>query len=99
MSRYKLNCTEKTLSNGMHVILVHKPDYNRSLFMLSTQAGGFDLKQRVAGNVKVHPSGCAHFLEHQMFRLNGQDVTDEFAAMGAQTNAFTSFKPHPENAY
>ena len=91
MSRYKLNCTEKTLSNGMHVILVHKPDYNRSLFMLSTQAGGFDLKQRVAGNVKVHPSGCAHFLEHQMFRLNGQDVTDEFAAMGAQTNAFTSF--------
>lgn len=91
MNRYQMDITEKVLSNGMRVILVHKPDYNRSLFMLSTQAGGFDIKQRVKGEIVTHPSGCAHFLEHQMFRLNQVDVTDEFASMGAQTNAFTSY--------
>lgn len=91
MNKYQWDITEKTLSNGMHVILVHKPDFNRSLFMLSTQAGGYDIKQQVGSAIETHPSGCAHFLEHQMFRLNGVDVTDEFAIMGAQTNAFTSF--------
>ncbi|MBP3852994.1 MAG: insulinase family protein, partial [Erysipelotrichaceae bacterium] len=85
MNRYQMDITEKVLSNGMRVILVHKPDYNRSLFMLSTRAGGFDIKQRVKGEIVTHPSGCAHFLEHQMFRLNQVDVTDEFASMGAQT--------------
>jgi predicted Zn-dependent peptidase len=37
-------------------------------------------------------AGVAHFLEHKIFDMPGQrDVTEEFAAKGAMTNAFTSY--------
>ena len=37
------------------------------------------------------PAGIAHFLEHKMFELPDRDVTGEFAALGANVNAFTSY--------
>lgn len=94
--KYNMNIVEKDLDNGLHVILVEKPEYKKSLFMLGTPCGGFDVKQMVSEEKINHPSGCAHFLEHQMFRLNGKDVTDDFARLQAQTNAFTSYT---ETAY
>ena len=66
------------------------------MFMCVTPAGGFDIMQEVDGNVIQYKSGCAHYLEHQMFRLHGEDVTEQFAKMQAQTNAFTSYT---ETAY
>lgn len=85
--------TEKILPNGMKVILLYKKDFVQSLFMIGIPAGGRnvieedqDTKEKV-----VHPTGCAHYLEHQNFRLNGQDVTPLLASMQAQTNAFTSY--------
>lgn len=78
---------EKKLANGMQVILIGKPDYARSLFMIGIPAGGLNVQE--AG--KTYRTGSAHFLEHQMFRLHGQDVTPIFASMQAQTNAFTSY--------
>lgn len=89
--KYNMNILSKTLANGMKVILVQKPDYKKSVFMLSTPAGGMDVEQEIDGASKLHRSGCAHYLEHQMFRLNGKDVTEEFAKMQSQTNAFTSY--------
>lgn len=94
--KYNMDIVEKDLDNGLHVILVHKPDYVKSLFMLAAPVGGFDIRQQLDDKEYVHPSGCAHFLEHQMFRLHGKDVTDDFARMQAQTNAFTSYT---ETAY
>lgn len=88
---YNINLLEKTLYNGCKVILVQKPEYIRSLCMLATKVGGFDIHQYIQGKAVMHPTGCAHFLEHQMFRYRGQDVTDLFAKMQAQTNAFTSY--------
>ena len=39
-------------------------------------------------------SGVSHFLEHMMFKgtakRNSQQVNEEFDAMGAKNNAFTS---------
>lgn len=86
-----MNIMSKTLENGMKVILVQKPDYKKSVFMLSTPAGGMDVEQIVDRELKKHRSGCAHYLEHQMFRFDGKDVTEEFAKMQSQTNAFTSY--------
>lgn len=94
--KYKINVVEKTLENGLHVVLVEKPDYEKSLFMCAIPSGGFDVVQYEGNDKIVHKSGCAHFLEHQMFRLDGKDITDEFAKMQAQTNAFTSYT---ETAY
>ena len=43
MKQYNMTIQEKTLANGLHMILVHKPGYYRSLCTLATDAGGFDL--------------------------------------------------------
>lgn len=91
-----LKMHQETLENGLKVVLVHKPNFVKSLFMCTTFVGGFDTKQISNHEVICHPSGCAHFLEHQMFRLDGKDVSEEFAMYQAQTNAFTSYK---ETAY
>lgn len=88
---YNMNIISKTLSSGMRVCLVQKKGYNKSVFMLSTPVGGMDVEQIVDGKDYTHKSGCAHYLEHQMFRLNGEDVTEVFAKQSAQTNAFTSY--------
>ena len=64
---YNLDIKKETLSNGLQVILVHKPDYQKSLFLLGAKVGGFDIDQRVDGQVIRYKSGIAHYLEHQMF--------------------------------
>lgn len=87
MTRSLLNRTVKVLKNGMKVILVSKPDYQKSLFMIGIPAGGMNVKE----SERSYRTGSAHFLEHQMFRLNGEDVTPLLAGMQAQSNAFTGY--------
>ncbi len=88
---YNLNIKEETLENGLHVILVHKPDYHKSLFLVGAGCGGFDIIQEYNGKQVVHKSGIAHYLEHQMFYLNGEEVSDRFANLQCQSNAYTSY--------
>ena len=93
---YNANLISKTLSNGMRVFLIHKPDYVKSLFLCGFGVGGFNICEDVNGDILKNRSGIAHFLEHQMFRYQSEDVTNLFAQMQAQTNAFTSYT---ETAY
>lgn len=93
---YNLEITKEVLENGLQVILVHKPEYQKSLFLLGTGVGGFDIDQNVDGKIVHHKSGVAHFLEHQMFYLDGKDVSDLFANLQCATNAYTSYT---ETAY
>lgn len=88
---YNVKQIEKTLKNGMKVVLLQKEGFQKSLFMCAAPCGGFDIDQICDGKKMTHATGCAHFLEHQMFRYNHQDVTEQFASMQAQTNAFTSY--------
>ena len=88
---FNLNLTKETLPNGLQVLLVHKPDYQRSLFLLGAKVGGFDINQNVDGTLVHHKSGLAHYLEHQMFYLNGEDVSELFAGLQCSTNAYTSY--------
>lgn len=90
MKSFNMDTIETTLPNGMKVILIHKPEFEQSFFALGTKAGGLDRMQKREGNPVLFSGGCAHFLEHQMFYLHGQDVTDQFASMSATVNAFTS---------
>lgn len=81
----------RTLPNGMKVILIHKKNFTRSLFMIGIPAGSTNLVDQIGDRQVVHPQGCAHYLEHQMFRLHGEDVTYALAAARAKTNAATSY--------
>ena len=95
--RYHESYDEVVLDNGLHVILWHKPNYEKSMFMMMTPFGAMDLTQ-IQGKEKIkHPSGIAHFLEHKMFAMDGdEDVMGLFSKMGANVNAFTSYR---ETAY
>lgn len=59
--KYNMNILNKTLENSLHVILIQKPDYVKSLFMLGVPAGGFDVVQKNQDEIVKHSSGCAHF--------------------------------------
>lgn len=90
--RYKESYVEETLSNGLHVVLWQKPDYQKSLFMMATPLGALDIEQVDSkGNNYRFPAGIAHFLEHKMFETKEGDIMEEFSKMGANVNAFTSY--------
>ena len=60
--RYKESYVEETLSNGLHVVLWQKPDYQKSLFMMATPLGALDIEQVDSkGNNYRFPAGIAHF--------------------------------------
>lgn len=95
--KYQETYYTETLDNGLRVVLWHKPGYVRSLFMMATPLGAMDLCQEDSqGNVYEYPAGIAHFLEHKMFEKQDQDIMNDFSALGANVNAFTSYN---ETAY
>ncbi len=61
--------------------------------VLSVDYGAMHTTFRLAGEkeMRVTPSGIAHFLEHKMFDMpDGSDAFEAFAAIGANANAYTS---------
>lgn len=77
---------------GLTVMLVHKPGFDRSLVAYGTNFGSLNLKQEVEGRVYNHKQGLAHFLEHKLFEDEEGDILSQFAKLGANANAFTSFE-------
>ena len=84
-------CFSRRLSNGLTVKVVPKEGFTRCLAYFVTDFGAIHRDFRLDGQEYHVPAGVAHFLEHKMFELPGRDVTAEFAALGANVNAFTSF--------
>ena len=81
----------RKLPNGLTVAVVKRRGFQRKLAYFVTDFGSIHTDFELEG-VQYHtPAGVAHFLEHKMFELPGRDVTAEFAAMGANVNAFTSY--------
>ena len=83
---------KKTLSNGLTLMVDKRPGFTRKLAYFVTDFGAIHTDFLLEGR-KIHvPAGIAHFLEHKMFDLPGdRDVSAELAALGAGTNAFTSY--------
>ncbi len=79
------------LSNGLTVKVVPKTGFSRCLAYFATDFGSIHTDFILDGQQYHVPAGVAHFLEHKLFELPGRDVTAEFAALGANVNAFTSF--------
>ena len=81
----------KTLPNGLQVIVCPRPGFQRKVAYFMTSYGSIHTKFTMDGVTYETPEGVAHYLEHKMFDLPDRDVTEEFASLGANTNAFTSY--------
>lgn len=77
--------------NGLTIRIVPRSGFQRKIAYFVTDFGSVHTDFELEG-VQIHaPAGIAHFLEHKMFELPQRDVTAEFAALGANVNAFTSY--------
>ena len=81
----------KVLPNGLTVLVVPKPGFSRKIAYFMTNYGSVHTAFTLDGKHYTTPAGVAHYLEHKMFDMPGRDVTEEFAALGASPNAFTSY--------
>lgn len=77
--------------NGLTIKIVPRPGFTKKLVYFATDFGSIHRHFEFEGKEYYVPAGIAHFLEHKMFELPGRDVTGEFAALGANVNAFTSY--------
>ena len=79
------------LPNGLTVAVVTRPGFCKKLAYFVTDYGSMHTKFRLEGREVETPAGVAHYLEHKMFDLPRGEVSGEFAALGANPNAFTSY--------
>src|SRR4051812_8424169 len=81
-----LTFKQAKLKNGLDVVAELNPAAHSAALGFMVKTGSRDEAPEV--------SGVSHFLEHMMFkgtaRRNSQQVNEEFDAMGAKNNAFTS---------
>ena len=83
---------KKQLSNGLTLMVDKRAGFTRKLAYFVTDFGAIHTEFELEGRKISVPAGIAHFLEHKMFDLPGdRDVSAELAALGAGTNAFTSY--------
>ena len=83
-------CWDK-LPGGLTVAVIPRPGFTRKLAYFVTDFGAIHREFTLNGKSYKMPAGIAHFLEHKLFDMPDRDVTAEFAAMGANPNAFTSY--------
>ena len=81
----------QVLPCGLSVAVVKRPGFTKKLAYFVTDFGSIHRQFRLDGAEITVPAGIAHFLEHKMFDLPGRDVSEEFAALGGNVNAFTSY--------
>ena len=82
----------RVLPNGLTLAVVPKPGFSKKQAYFVTDFGSIHTRFRFEGREHTVPAGIAHYLEHKMFDLpGGRDVSAEFAAYGASSNAFTSY--------
>lgn len=80
--------------SGLEIYIMPKKDYSKGYAIFGTRYGSVDSNFIIPGEMEaVHvPDGIAHYLEHKMFdQPDGTNAFDEFARLGANANAFTSF--------
>ena len=82
---------QTVLPNGLTVMVCPRPGFTKSLAYFVTDFGSIHTEFTLDGVSYTAPDGVAHYLEHKLFDMPGRDVSAEFAALGANTNAFTSY--------
>ena len=80
-----------TLPNGLPIILVHRPGFTRKLVYFVADMGSIHTEFTVDGKPYTVPDGIAHYLEHKLFDMPDGEVSEKFARLGANVNAFTGY--------
>ncbi len=85
-------CYKEVLENGLTMAVVKRKGFTKRLAYFVTDYGAIHTDFTLEGTEYRAPAGVAHYLEHKLFDMpGGRDVSAEFAALGAMTNAFTSY--------
>ena len=82
---------QTTLPNGLPIIVVPRPGFTRKLAYFVTDYGAIHTEYTLNGEKHTSPAGVAHYLEHKLFDMPEGDVMAQFATLGANPNAFTSY--------
>lgn len=80
------------LDNGLEVIIFHKPAFINTTACFGTPYGALKIFQKTKEKEYSFNPGVAHFLEHKLFESEGKDILNKFSELGANVNAFTSYK-------
>ena len=83
---------EQVLPNGLRVLVLPRRGFTRKMAYFVTDFGSIHRDFSLEGKTCRAPMGVAHYLEHKMFDMpDGRDVSEDFAELGANVNAFTSY--------
>ncbi len=82
---------EERLENGLKVRVIPKRGFAKKYAFLAVDFGAIDTRFTLKGRKITVPDGIAHYLEHKMFDLPGQNAMDMFALYGGSPNAFTGY--------
>ena len=81
----------KVLPNGLTLMVVPRQGFQKKLAYFVTDYGSIHTQYLLDGKEMEAPAGVAHYLEHKLFDMPRGEVSGEFAALGANPNAFTSY--------
>ena len=81
----------KTLPNGLTLVVVPRKGFQKKLAYFVTDYGSIHTEYLLDGENRTAPAGVAHYLEHKLFDMPRGEVSAEFASLGANPNAFTSY--------
>lgn len=81
----------QVLPNGLTVAVVPRPGFTKKLAYFVTDYGAIHTEFTLDGEQVCAPAGVAHYLEHKLFDMPDGDVMHQFASLGANPNAFTSY--------
>ena len=80
------------LPNGLTIAIIPRTGFSKKMAYFVTGAGSMHRRFQLDGAEYKAPMGVAHYLEHKLFDMpGGRDISEEFAALGADVNAFTSY--------
>ena len=80
-----------TLPNGLTLMVLPRKGFQKKLAYFVTDYGSIHTEFLLDGKPYTAPDGVAHYLEHKLFDMPRGEVSAEFAALGANPNAFTSY--------
>ncbi len=81
----------KKLDNGLEIVFIHKPDFNKVVASVSAKIGSLNNHFIVGNEEHEIVDGIAHFLEHKMFEKSDGDIFNQFSKFGGSANAYTTF--------
>ena len=82
---------ETTLPNGLRIKAIYRPEFEKFYAVIMVNCGSVDNIYCRNGETVRMPEGIAHYLEHKKFDLPEGSADQLFAALGASSNAYTSY--------